>query len=186
MIGTHNSFTYQKATFKPFDWFSFLWKCQTKTIEEQVAMNVSYFDIRVKWDKKNDCWRTCHGIVSFDKTYNTLKEILDDFDLLFVRIILEKRNDIAVSKFKEQIDQIKDGYEDLLFACIKDGWEILLDRDSTLIDYTYKPWISGLSFWENIKRFNFFSTIKKWAKKNNPEITEDIISSDVVHFMDLV
>lgn len=186
MIGTHNSFTYQKATFKPYNWFKFLWRCQTKTIEEQKEANVKYFDIRVKWDSKNNCWRTCHGIVSFDKTYNSIEEILDEFSCDYVRLILERKTDETVIKFKSEVESLKDNRACLIFACIKKGWEVVFDNDLSLLDYTYTPWLSGLSFWENIKRHNFFSTIKKWAKKHNPEITSELIGSANVHFMDMV
>ncbi len=186
MIGTHNSFTYQKATFKPYNWFKFLWRCQTKTIEEQKEANVKYFDIRVKWDSKNNCWRTCHGIVSFDKTFNTLEDVLNEFSDVYVRLILEKKNSTASVYFKSEIENLKDTHACLVFACIKKDWEVVFDNDLSLIDYTYTPWLSGLSFWENIKRHNFFSTIKKWAKKHNPDITEDVINSDRVYFMDCV
>lgn len=55
------------------------------------------------------------------------------------------------------------------------------------MDYTYIPFYSNLSFWQNIKRMNWFSTIKKWSKKHNPTITQEMKDAvNIVYFMDRV
>ena len=181
MIGSHNSYTFLPAKCRLFNWFSFLWRCQTRNIYEQKKSNVYYFDIRVRRDE--DVWRVCHGIVDFNLTFNSLEEIMNVFPNKYVRLILE-RGDTTL--FKEEIARLEDKYPSLVFSCIKKNWEILVNRDLSIIDSTYTPWLSGLSFWENIRRFNFFSTIKRWAKKHNPIINDIVIKDSKVHFMDYI
>lgn len=181
MIGSHNSYTFLPAKCKILNWFSFLWRCQVKNIYEQKGSKVSYFDIRVRRDMST--WRICHGIVDFNLTFNSLEEIVNIFSDKYVRLILERGDAVL---FKEEIARLEDKYPSLVFSCIKKNWEILVNRDLSIIDYTYTPWLSGLSFWENIKRFNFFSTIKRWAKKHNPIMNDIVIKDSKVHFMDYV
>lgn len=182
MIGTHDSYTYLPAKKKIFEWVSFTWRTQVKSIEEQKKEGVSYFDIRIRRD--NDVWRICHGLVDFDLTYKTIEEILARFSIYKVRIILERgdNEDLFRGEITKHVD-----CPALSFACIKRNWKVLLDRDTNIIDYTYTPWLSDLSLWENIKRFNFFSTIKRWAKKHNPNITTKMKEDKkTIYFMDYI
>lgn len=187
MLGTHNSYTYLTAKCKFLEQFSFLWRCQIKTIHAQKESGVEYFDIRVRRDilhlkdKDQPVWRICHGIIDFDLTFNSLEELLEQFLTYKVRLVLERGN---TEDFIKEVEKIKE-CPWLSYACIKKDWKIIVNRDPYLIDYTYAPWLSWLSFWENIKRFNFFSTIKSWAKKHNP-IVNDIIKKDqnTIYFID--
>lgn len=185
MIGTHNSYTFLPAKNKFFEWFSFLWRTQTKNIIEQKKAGVTYFDIRVRRDKANK-WRICHGIVDFAITFDTLREIADLFSGYRFRLILERNTNGGTWYFRDEILPLVYTHPSLTLACIKKGWEELLKRESNIVSYAYTPWLSGESFWSNIKRFNFFSTIKRWAKKHNPVITDLMIKSNVTYFMDYV
>ena len=182
MIGTHDSYTFLPAKNKLFEWFSFLWRTQVKSIAQQQEIGVFYFDIRVRRDR--DVWRVCHGLVDFDCTFESIEEIVNMFSIYKVRIILERGD--SEDLFREEIlKNIK--YPALSFACIKSGWKVIFDRDPHIFDYTYIPWLSGASFWDNIKRFNFFFTIKRWAKKHNPVINDTLRKDNVnVYFMDYV
>ena len=77
-------------------------------------------------------------------------------------------------------------YHNLNFAAIKKGWKVLVNDTKELVDYTFLPFLSDLSFWQNIKRGKWMSTIKKWAKSHNPEFTKDLINDIKVHFVDYV
>lgn len=182
MIGTHDSYTFLPAKNKLFELFSFLWRTQVKSIAQQQEIGVSYFDIRIRRD--GDIWRVCHGLVDFDCTFESIEEIINMFLIYKVRIILERGD--SEDLFREEVlKNIK--YPALSFACIKSRWEVVFDRDPHIFDYTYTPWLSGVSFWDNIKRFNFFSTIKRWAKKHNPVINDTLRKDNVnVYFMDYV
>lgn len=184
MIGTHDSYTFLPARKKLFEWFSFLWRTQVKSIAQQKEIGVTYFDIRVRRDR--NVWRVCHGLVDFNKIFNSISNILELFSTYKVRIILEKGDSTDKNLFINSVLACAE-YPSLSFACIKSGWKVIIDRDPHIWDYTYTPWLSGISFWKNIKRFNFFSTIKKWAKRHNPTIN-DILKKDStnVYFMDYV
>ena len=185
MIGSHDSFTYLNPIHNIFKLFKFLWRTQTKTITEQYNYGVRYFDIRVKY--KRNRWYICHGLVIFNVAFASLKHIIDFFNLHYpgskLRIIYEKGNFEDI--FKQEIRELLDN-ETLSYACIKSKWKVLVNKDPIINDYTYRPFLSDLSLWENIKRMNLFSTIKKWAKKHNPKINKDIINNNILYFMDYI
>lgn len=188
MIGSHNCYTFLPARKHWLEWFSFLWRTQDKNIKEQKDCGVRYFDVRVKYDPYIRMWRICHGIVDFYLVFRSLEDIANIFNSneYRLRLILEKDTEEGRKHFINEISTIKDKYCCLSFACIKKEWEIIYNKDPQIIDYTYTPWLSGVSFWNNIKRFNFFSTIKRWAKKHNPVINNIIIEDNTVHFMDYI
>lgn len=184
MLGSHNSFTYLKSTKKIFNWFSFLWKCQTKTIEQQKDSKVKYFDIRVRFNKRGR-WQVCHGIVDLELEFKSLEDILDMFCDSSIRLILERGDDSHKYLFKIRINELLHKYPQISYAAIKKNWEVLYDNKLNIFDYTYQPWNSGKSFWENIKKFNFFSTIKRFAKKHNPIINDIVIKDSTnIYFID--
>lgn len=184
MIGSHNSYSYLNPVNTVYNTVSGLWRCQTKTIQEQYNAGVRYFDVRVH--KEGSFWRICHGAVDFNLKFPSLENIC----LLFqnmegskLRLILEKGDS---DEFEKTVISLSEKYSCLVFSCIKKDWKVILDKGVQLIDYTYTPWLSGESFWSNIKRFNFLSTIKAWAKAHNPSLTPNMITSQIVHFMDYV
>lgn len=184
MIGTHDSFTYLKAKHKVYELFSFLWRTQTKTIEKQKELGVKYLDVRVYKTKFND-WELCHGLVNFNKSYSSLATLLKELTDFNIRLILEKGTKKDENEFEKIIYSLKYKYNNLVFAAIKKNWKVLHDSHLYIIDYTYVPFYSNLSFWQNIKRMNWFNTIKKWAKKHNPIITQKMKENkDVVYFID--
>lgn len=68
MLGSHNSFTYLKATNTFYGQFPIVWRCQYKTIQEQYKDGIRFFDVRVKLEKKanRNMWRCAHGIVDLE------------------------------------------------------------------------------------------------------------------------
>lgn len=185
MIGTHDSFTYLppiKSIFKPL---AFLWRTQDKSIEEQKNLGVKYFDIRIRWDSNTFQWRVCHGIVDFMKTYNEIGEIIKEFRKYKVRLILERGTPMEEILFKRSCYQYYKN-STISFIVIKKDWKILVNKDPQIVDYTYIPWYSNLSFFENIKRLNFFSTIKRWANGHNPKITPSLLKEPTIHFIDYI
>lgn len=183
MIGTHDSYTFLKARKKWLEVFSFLWRTQVLTIEEQKKLGVKYFDVRVRRD--GDRWRVCHGFVDFNLTFKTLKGIMAKFPSSYVRIILERGSKEDGDIFAKELSAIKSKVLD--FACIKKGWEVLLPGALQIKDYSYIPWHSGWSFWGNLTNMNFFSTVKRFARAHNPIITEKMVQDKrTVHFMDYI
>ena len=92
MIGSHDTFTYEKSTSWINNNCKKWWKTQNKDIFEQYKFGVRFFDIRVYRD--NCCWRTCHGKVNLRTTFNTLEDICKWMNINFpeaiYRIVLEK------------------------------------------------------------------------------------------------
>lgn len=181
MIGTHDSYTFLTPKKKIFNLFRFLWRTQDKNIIQQKKLGVEYFDIRVRLEDGK--WRVCHGIVDLALAFNSIEGILRLFKNYKVRLILERGDS---TKFEEEIEKLKDIYDCLSFSCVKKGWKVLVDKDPVMVDYSYVPFLSNLSFWKNIKRMKWFSTIKKWAKKHNPDITKEMIEDKTIYFMDYV
>lgn len=106
-IASHDTMSY----LKPEKWymrpFHFMGKCQNKDIGFQYRYGVRLFDIRVKWDKKQECWKFAHGSLVFKMTDGK------DVDWLFswidcqnekcmVRLILEYNKPV---KNMSEIDQ---------------------------------------------------------------------------------
>lgn len=185
MIGSHDSFTYLDPIHSIFKLFKFMWRTQDKSIKEQYDRGVRYFDIRVIYRKNR--WYICHGLVVFKLSFASLKNLVDFFNTYYpnskLRIIYERGDYEDI--FKQEIRECLN-YNNLSFSCIKSKWEVLVNKDPIVNDYTYRPILSNLSWWENLKRMNFFSTIKKYAKKHNPEINEYMIRNDVLYFMDYI
>ena len=181
MIGTHNSLTSYKPRFKIMNLFKWLWRCQDMSFEEQLEV-VEYFDIRVRFDKSGKL-QFCHGLVDLDVPYS-LYDILDEINGLGkCRIVLERGN---CPDFLKYVTSLYPFYKDVVdIIVIKKGWNILYGNPIPCKDYTYIPFYSNRSFWDNLKNLRI-STIKQWARKHNPNINDNIFMDKIIHFMDYV
>lgn len=190
MIGAHDCFTYLKARYRIFELFAFMWRTQTKSILEQAQAGVIYFDIRVRREKNK--WRVCHGLVDFPLTFDTIIDIVRYFNTCnainkstpYLRVILERGTgeDIFEAQINDAIDTFTNSH--IVFVCIKKGWRVILNNDPKLVDQTFVPFLSNLSFIQNIKRGKFWNTIKRYAKKY--PITSKEKKSKTVYFKDYV
>lgn len=185
MIGTHDSMTYLSPRwwiFRPFAW---LWRTQTKTLREQIALGVKYIDIRVK--PKNGIWVFYHGIVELQGNVWFLSEIADlcKTHNLKARLLLESGNESAQKLFIDECNKTILHNPYISFIGIKKGWKILKNQDPPIKDCTYVPFLSNKSLWWNIRHMKW-STIALWAKKHNPIVTDELIVSDTVYFMDRI
>lgn len=200
MLGSHNSYTCYKAVNNNiYNSFTKYWRCQTKSIQEQYKAGVRFFDLRVRPEiirvgsKDKTMWRSCHGAVDVDNLFTTLSVACKQFksmgDDVKIRIVLEKGDADDVALFKTEAEKCVAKYSDIITqVVIKSGWQVLYEdwKGLSLIDYCYIPWNSAKSFWSNMRNFAA-STIEKWAKSHNPEITDDIINDKtVIHFMDCI
>ena len=184
MVGSHDSFTYLPSRHKVLEVFSFMWRTQNKSIEEQIKTGVSFLDIRVRRVKQN--WVVCHGLVDFDLQAEGL-----DYFLEFCirngctcRIILERGNIPDQFLFMKEINTLKEAYKDVLkYACIKQNWKVLLNQGIYVEDYSYKFWY-GYNLISKIKNL-LFNNIKH-NSKNNPCIVPDMLKSNIIYFMDYV
>lgn len=136
MIGSHDSYTFHKATKCLYNksLIRRTWKAQNMNLDEQYAHDVRMFDIRVCRDGNK--WRVCHGAAEFNETFANIQSICNFFDTRFpeaiYRIWLEKGSKDDEKKFINQV----------------------MDEDNTLCDYhphlwrvgikSYKEWTNGI------------------------------------------
>lgn len=199
MIGSHDSFTYLKATSKVVELFSRFWRCQDKTIKEQYDAGVRCFDVRIFADSLEGkfVWGVGHGLAEVNQQFVNLTAILSFFKKQYegsiVRIVLEKGDNNAVEKFKSQTNTILKGKnKDIIWELvIKDNWEVLYRSDKFVCnDYCCHlfNWDPTKGVWENLKHIDLSaSSIKSYAKNNNPTITQQMINDrDIIYFMDYV
>ena len=194
MIGSHNSFTHLASDSDINNYFTWLWRCQDKTMVEQYEAGVRFFDIRVKAIVKSGkvMWEACHGSAGLGKTFLSINAICTYVQKSLpgstFRLLLEKKGDYD-EKFKTDSLKAVEKYPEILkFVAIKSGWSVLYQATDIpqIIDYCYVPWHSGDSFWENIKNFRP-STIKSYAKKHNPVITQEMVDDPTtIYFMDYI
>lgn len=142
-LGSHNSMTY----LPPKQWwlkpFHFIAKCQNKTLQEQYECGVRVFDIRVKWDNKNDKWVFAHGSMTFkcyDVKYyfNYLNNLNEHID---IRLILEYNRepnniDYIVNKFQNDVKEWQQQYINISFFAFNRKYDWLV-----LCHANYKPTI---------------------------------------------
>lgn len=184
MIGTHDSMTYLAPRwwiFRPFAW---LWRTQTKSLDEQIAAGVRYIDIRVK--RCGNHWVFCHGLVELKDGVDSLEDIVHICESYGIRgrLLLERGNENDEQCFRGCTLGIMKCPE-ITFIGIKKGWKVIKNQDPPIKDCTYVPFLSNKSLWWNLRHMKW-STISLWAKKHNPIITDELIASDIVYFMDRV
>lgn len=185
MIASHDTYTYSQPINQIFKLFTGIWKTQNNTIFKQYTLNdVRYFDIRVCRDKNK--WRLCHGLVKFIYTYDSLEELCTDIKYMFpeayFRIVLEKGSKKDVELFKNEASKLG-RFSNLDEIIIKKDWKYLKYGQFKCIDYTCKL----NTFKEIVSMIKYGLSIKKWAKKHNPKITEEMISDQrTVYFYDFI
>lgn len=89
-LASHNTMSYLKPANLWLRPFHFIAKCQNKTIEEQYALGVRMFDIRITFEK-NGKPVFAHGLIKF-KTNNVenVLDLINTWKDCYVRIILEE------------------------------------------------------------------------------------------------
>lgn len=191
MIGSHNSMTYLQPRYWIFRPFAFLWRTQTKNLKEQIKEGVDYVDIRVRLDNNCD-WRLCHGIVDLKAKFSTIASLMDYIHLNLgikkSRLLLEHDDNTSVEAFLTAIKILLEysPYADnITFIGIKRSWRVIKNEDPDIVDYSYVPYQTGRRFWWNLRHMKI-STISRWAKKHNPQITDQMKQSYTVHFMDMI
>lgn len=92
MIGSHNTMSYLPIVNWWQRWQKRWCCCQSKNIEEQYALGVRFFDIRVRYI--NNAWHFVHNKIDFDKVdYNVFQFLSDQKELSYIRFILDERKE---------------------------------------------------------------------------------------------
>ena len=189
MIGSHDSYTYLSSV-NGYNKFAKYWRCQTKSIQEQLDCGVRFFDIRVKEETKKNkiVWRTCHGAAELDKVFSSLTSMCTYFKNINakIRIVLESGDD---KFFRSEINKVLPTFRDIITqVVIKKDWVVLYEdwKGISIKWYTFQMWNSDWSLFKNIKNF-LSNTIKSWAAEHSPAITKEMIDDDTtLYFMDYV
>lgn len=185
MIASHDSFSYSKIRYSFYKLFSGIWKTQDITLQKQYTdYKVRYFDIRIC--KNKDKWIVCHGMVNFIYEFSSIEQLCQDINYRFpeayYRIILEKGNEDDEWDFKEELYTLytKSNLDEIV---IKKNWRILKHSQFQYVDKTCK--MNTLK--EILEMFKYMFSIKKWSKKNNPKITNNMIEDKrTVYFLDYI
>lgn len=189
MIASHDTSTcslLKNNIKKPFfNLVDGMWATQDVSILSQYRdYGVRYFDFRVTRDKNK--WRMCHGAVEFTYAFDTIEDLCKNmkktFPKAYYRILLEKGSKKDKELFIEQTSKLGK-YQKCDWIVIKKGWETLKNTKFNIVDYTCK--LNTAKEILGMTKYGF--SIKNWAKKNNPRITDEmILDKDTVYFYDYV
>lgn len=152
MIGSHDTFTYLEPTCELYGLATRWWRTQCKTIEEQYAFGVRFFDIRVCLSYGK--WKLCHGLATLNKSFFSIRYICDymndKFPDAIYRIVLERGNKDKETFFINSIVKLCALYPNLWRIDIKSTkqWNGLIDNNNqSLFDRGYK--FALVNTWES-------------------------------------
>lgn len=198
MIGSHNSMTYLPPKHWFWRLFTPFWRCQNKTIKEQIDAGVRFFDIRVVWDRKLDCWQFAHGLVRFgwkkgdglSISLNTILTLLEAYGCLY-RIVLERGSEYDEERFKSWFGFGADiwwgSHSHCTAAIIKSGWYIARSGMESIAlgldDRSFVPFHSDKPWWRQLS-WRMLCTPRLWAKRHNTVKQGWKEDKDTVHFYD--
>lgn len=200
MIGSHDTYTFEKPILGIWNASKRLWKTQCKTIDEQYNYGVRMFDVRVA-RTINGKWVACHGVVNFHKHWDKLEDICKMFSINYpeaiYRIVLEKGGKLVQKKFKKEAKNLCKKYPNLWRIDIKSTkyWLGGVDNNNqNLYDRGYK--FALVNTWEppcheehgTLTIKNLFSfNIKDEAKsKNEKGVFKNATISSLRSVKDLV
>ena len=201
MIGSHDSLTYDKPLNIFMNLISIFWRTQNLDISKQYEAGVRVFDIRVS--RHNDIWYGAHGIykckhIKFTSISDICKQFKNKYPDTIIRIYLENnvknKNKDILDLFLKESEEAYNKYESMI-------WEI--GTHFPWITYYKNPnlpfkelkeyychlfnWNPDRSFWYNITHLDFSSwCIPLYAKKHNPEITQEMINDNILYAMDYI
>nr|DAI80203.1 MAG TPA: hypothetical protein [Bacteriophage sp.] len=199
MIGSHNSMSYLPPKHWFWRLFTPFWRCQYKTIKEQIDAGVKFFDIRVVWDKEQDCWQFAHGLVRFvlaDPAFVLTNDVLAYLEAhgCLYRIVLERGTEFEEARFRNWFggsagaDIWWGSHPHCTAAIIKRGWykvhisvsgyySLQLADHSFVPFHSDKPWYRQLSW-------RMLCTPRLWANRHNTVENGWKEDKNTVHFYD--
>lgn len=184
MIATHDSFTYLQPVNPLWRLVSFFWRTQSRTIKEQRADGVGYFDLRVV--REGGTWRPAHGLVTLQGRFDAL---LEDTGGRPFRLILERGDRETEDAFRRLAYGLAATGRPLHLAIIKNGWRTVHHDealDLAAADKSYVPFHSDRFRWSELWAFlKHPSWPKRWAKRHNGDVSAEAKESPEVRiFMD--
>lgn len=131
MKGSHNSLSYAR----PLKWWGWLirpiWRCQKRTIEQQIERGITAFDIRIALGDDGN-WRGAHGCVLLDVSPQQQLEIIARNCVNpYVRIILERGTPYDCAIFRSFCEKWMREYPNIAFfgGNYKPNWRPLYNFD---------------------------------------------------------
>ena len=183
MIAAHNTMTYLKA--KSFLWekLSCWWRCQDKTIDEQIASGVRFFDLRVVYDAaaRDSFWSFAHGYVTLKPTIS-LREVLLKIQECNgkCRVTLEKGGEDDEELFADYFNPVSETgkWPCIVQVIIKKGWRVLWNKipEVGMTECFYAPYHRAEPIKKQLKAIIGFpwkslkKRAEKWAKPNRVQI----------------
>lgn len=146
MVGSHNSLTYMSTKNVFMGLFKFFYRCQTKTLEQQLQYGIRCFDVRVKLD--ND-WNWCfaHGIVKFKTNVYQIFDILNS-NKCHVRLIFEEKEGKGYHNlaFVQLCSELEKKYPNIKFfeGRIKSSWKKLYTFKYENINQTTDQFVGSM------------------------------------------
>lgn len=160
IYATHNSLSYLKPQWylRPLAWVG---RCQSLTIEQQLGMGVSYFDIRVRFRKGKII--SGHGLLNYNVNMLSIMEMINENHAV-VRLTLEdkKASQQEIDEFVLFCITCEKAYENISFVggYQKGTWKRLYEFEK---DYSV-----GERYWTFSKK-RWFPCPKLYACLNNKE-----------------
>lgn len=131
MKGSHNSLTYEAPRCWWWRLVSVFWRCQRKSLAEQIAAGVRAFDIRFFY--RDGTWRTAHGLVELAcDPLDALTYISRACPDAIVRVILEKGDEADIARFGELYRGLERRFPTLTFyeGIYKPEWRRVVEFSS--------------------------------------------------------
>jgi hypothetical protein len=205
ILGSHNSMSYLQAKHWWMRPFKFIARCQRVDIEQQLALGVRYFDLRLRIDKSGN-YEFAHGLMKYEggrqAVYDTLV-LLDYYaesypkDPIYVRVVLEKDEyDGCVDRFYNLCEYFKVIAPNINFqeSRVKGTWEepYVFTKDKLTYLDKYASCNSVEIPGKHYSGDSRLDDLYPWyyAKKNNKKIvqeffenpTHDILMIDFVDY----
>jgi hypothetical protein len=188
MIATHNTMTYLPAHNPLVELFSSLWRCQGRTLQEQIQQGVRVFDIRVAYSRKHGlCF--AHGLATLQDRGEFLASVINRLEKnnCWYRIVLERDDTELKEYFNEWLDYMEDNFPHCFAIIVKKNWRVLWQRNGftpQVVDNSFVPFVSDKPWYKQLS-WKMFSTPKRWAKKHQPT-AEEWADNETIYYYDWV
>lgn len=167
MKGSHNTLTFAA----PRHWWWRLltpcWRCQTKDIEQQIAVGVRSFDIR--FVRKDISWLSAHGMVTLNiDPVETVRRINELCPNAYVRLILERGDEADKAFFHRLCGDLEESYPGLRFfgGYYKPTWEQLYEFKKPLSQTAERSYVQWCGSMQSRCYGKLLPLL--WARRNNP------------------
>lgn len=173
-LASHNSWSCMPERKKWMRLVRPIARCQNKSIVQQYYDNVRYFDLRLRWDEKENDFVLAHGIVTYiGRYYYDLiwleEQAYKNNEKVYIRVLLEdggKANRVIDDKFYKKCRDLEKRFSFLKFTGgfpVRKRWGEYLYKFKTKEPSIDEQHVSVSSKWWQFIPY-------QWAKKNNKRV----------------